>query len=318
MTKWDAFISHASEDKEVVARPLASALTHAGLRIWLDAQEIGVGDSIRQKIDEGLRLSHFGVVVLSPAFMKKRWPSNELNALFATQTRILPVWHNVRQPRVAQYSPLLADLAAVSTSVGMPEVSAAILGAIDRASKNKTGPQSVAARLWTLLGRDPSSDQLRAFFSRYPLLLGASSSDLVKISVDVGGVIADFFVGRLFPSAGSICWRPVIFDRVDVPPGEWRMSRSRVRDCREIAAWARHENARPHQRGLRPDQTGRFGVTLEEGATIYCGRRGVLTSDDKRALEKASAYLRRFRAEVRTYDTLLDRAAAFGNHPARS
>ena len=28
---WDIFISHASEDKETVARPLARALTEAGL-----------------------------------------------------------------------------------------------------------------------------------------------------------------------------------------------------------------------------------------------------------------------------------------------
>jgi hypothetical protein len=57
MTKtWDLFISHASEDNEV-ARPLAGRLTSAGLRVWLDAQELRIGDSLSSKIDEGLAQS---------------------------------------------------------------------------------------------------------------------------------------------------------------------------------------------------------------------------------------------------------------------
>jgi len=34
--KWDVFISHASEDKEAIARPLADALQEKGLRVWYD------------------------------------------------------------------------------------------------------------------------------------------------------------------------------------------------------------------------------------------------------------------------------------------
>ena len=44
---WDVFVSHASEDKESVARPIAMALEANGLRTWLDAQELNVGDSLR-------------------------------------------------------------------------------------------------------------------------------------------------------------------------------------------------------------------------------------------------------------------------------
>jgi hypothetical protein len=80
---WDLFISHASEDKEEVALPLANTLKTAGLRVWLDKQELRVGDSLREKIDEGLAKSHFGVVILSNSFLDKRWPRNELNGLMA-------------------------------------------------------------------------------------------------------------------------------------------------------------------------------------------------------------------------------------------
>lgn len=37
---WDAFISHASEDKDDVVLPLAALLISSGLKIWLDKSEI--------------------------------------------------------------------------------------------------------------------------------------------------------------------------------------------------------------------------------------------------------------------------------------
>ena len=67
--EWDIFISHASEDKTKVARPLAEALRKAGVRVWLDEHQLKVGDSLSEKIDEGLSHSRFGAVILSPAFL---------------------------------------------------------------------------------------------------------------------------------------------------------------------------------------------------------------------------------------------------------
>jgi hypothetical protein len=57
---WDAFISHASEDKDSVARPLANHLAGFGLKVWLDESELHLGDSLREKIDAGLAQSRFG------------------------------------------------------------------------------------------------------------------------------------------------------------------------------------------------------------------------------------------------------------------
>ena len=47
---WDVFISHASEDGASVAQPLAESLQRSGLRVWLDAIEIRLGDGIRSAI----------------------------------------------------------------------------------------------------------------------------------------------------------------------------------------------------------------------------------------------------------------------------
>ena len=68
---WDLFISHASEDKATVARPLAEAFAQSGLSVWFDEQTLRLGDSLRRKIDEGLSSCRFGVVIISHAFLSK-------------------------------------------------------------------------------------------------------------------------------------------------------------------------------------------------------------------------------------------------------
>jgi hypothetical protein len=97
--KWDLFICHASEDKEDFVRPLAYALQELGFRIWYDEFALTLGHSIRRSIERGLAESRYGLVVLSPAFLKKEWSQRELDALVAKETNgtrvILPVWHKV-------------------------------------------------------------------------------------------------------------------------------------------------------------------------------------------------------------------------------
>lgn len=116
---FDVFISHASEDKDDVVRPLANALREAGLSVWYDEFELRIGDSLRRKIDRGLGSSRFGVVVLSQAFFGKGWPEYELDGLVTRAVSgdqiLLPIWHNVSKSEVIKYSPSLADRLARST-----------------------------------------------------------------------------------------------------------------------------------------------------------------------------------------------------------
>jgi hypothetical protein len=118
---YDAFISHASDDKEELVRPLAEQLRARGFRVWYDEFELKVGDSLRRKIDSGLSRSRFGIVVLSPAFFSKNWPQYELDGLVAKEIAggkvILPIWHKVSKDEVMKYSPTLADKFALSTSL---------------------------------------------------------------------------------------------------------------------------------------------------------------------------------------------------------
>ena len=52
--KYDFFISHASEDKEDLVRPLVEACKNSALKIWFDNEQIEWGDNLRKSIDEGL------------------------------------------------------------------------------------------------------------------------------------------------------------------------------------------------------------------------------------------------------------------------
>lgn len=130
--RWDAFICHASEDKDDFVRPLANKLTSKGLRVWYDELSIQVGDRISEKIEEGLRLSDFGVVVLSNSFFQKSWPSSELSALETKamntgKTTILPIWYKISKEDINKYSIILADTAAIPSDLGLEEVTLRIV-----------------------------------------------------------------------------------------------------------------------------------------------------------------------------------------------
>lgn len=131
---WDAFISHASEDKAGFVQPLADKLKAANLRIWYDDWSLKVGDSLRRSIDKGLSTSRYGIVVLSPSFFTKEWPQRELDGLVARevdgQRVILPVWLNVSVNDVCRYSPTLADRVAARSEEGLESVVAGLLTAL--------------------------------------------------------------------------------------------------------------------------------------------------------------------------------------------
>lgn len=118
--EYDVFISHASEDKDEVVRPLAHALKLEGLKVWYDEFELKIGDSLRRKIDKGLATSKFGIVVLSKNFIQKGWTNYELDGIITKSISgeqiVLPIWHEITKKEVIDFSPSLADKLARNTS----------------------------------------------------------------------------------------------------------------------------------------------------------------------------------------------------------
>lgn len=127
-SEYDVFISHASEDKEALVAPLASALRQLGVRVWYDEFTLRAGDSISRSIDCGLASSRYGLVVLSPAFISKPWPEYELRGLVSRELErknvIIPVWFNVTKRQISDFSPPLADKLAIEATGRSAEVTA--------------------------------------------------------------------------------------------------------------------------------------------------------------------------------------------------
>ena len=131
---WDLFISHATEDKDEIARPLAKRLIELGFEVWYDEFSLTLGDSLRESIDKGLSESRFGVVIFSKNFFSKDWPKKELNGLFAREEGtdiILPIWHKINKSDIIKYSPILADKVAVNSSKGLDKIIEEILKVIN-------------------------------------------------------------------------------------------------------------------------------------------------------------------------------------------
>lgn len=150
--KYDLFISHASEDKDFV-RPLAEAIRAQRLAVWYDEFELRPGMGLRESIDQGLLSSRFGLVVLSPAFFAKSWPRWELDGLVQlahsrAQSVLFPIWHEVGQSEVAQFSPPLANIVAV-ISRGDPQQTA---GEVLRAIRPRPTAVEVAREVLTNFG----------------------------------------------------------------------------------------------------------------------------------------------------------------------
>lgn len=118
--EFDVFISHASEDKVTLARPLAEAMRKLGHAVWLDEHLLEVGDVLRPALDAGLERSRYCLAILSPASLKKDWLRYELERWLQKSARagqnLLLVWHGVDEHDVAAWFPELATRVALLTA----------------------------------------------------------------------------------------------------------------------------------------------------------------------------------------------------------
>ncbi len=123
-----AFICHSFKDKDRVARPLAEQLREKVGPIWYDEFSLKIGDSLRDRIENGLKHSSRCIIILSKNFLKNEsWARREFDSIYTReivekQNVILPVWVNVTPKLLYEYSPILADRFGVNWSDGIDEV----------------------------------------------------------------------------------------------------------------------------------------------------------------------------------------------------
>jgi hypothetical protein len=89
------FLSHTHADKSF-ARRLAVDLKMAGAQVWIDEAEIQVGDSLIEKIREGIDAMDYLGVVLSPDSVNSSWVRREVDIAMnqeieGKRVRVLPL-----------------------------------------------------------------------------------------------------------------------------------------------------------------------------------------------------------------------------------
>lgn len=124
VTRKDVFLCHASEDKEEYAKPLYNKLMNNSISTWYDEGEIIWGDSITDKIQEGIKLSRFAIICFSKNFLKKNWVNSEFRNLYQRQQTegrkiILPLILNSKEDMLERY-PLIKDIAYEEWDKGIP------------------------------------------------------------------------------------------------------------------------------------------------------------------------------------------------------
>lgn len=115
------FICHAHDDKSAVARPLASALATHGVPVWLDTEQLTIGDNVRMSVDSALTTCRGAVVILSPAFFRSPWAATYefdgiLNRFLFGDLHLFLVLHNMSRQDVAHRTPSLACHISRSTA----------------------------------------------------------------------------------------------------------------------------------------------------------------------------------------------------------
>lgn len=77
---FDIFISHATEDKPDVARPIHAACEKRGLKAFLDEEHIAWGENFTRKINTALGAARTILAIVSSHSVAKAWPVAEVNA----------------------------------------------------------------------------------------------------------------------------------------------------------------------------------------------------------------------------------------------
>jgi hypothetical protein len=146
----DVFLCHAGEDKSSVTNPLVEAFERENISYWYDEAEIKWGDSVTKKVNEGLNISRYVIVILSKSFVPKNWPQRELNAALnleasSGEVRVLPLIVGNQQERSAILSayPILNDKSFLSWAANPQDVVQALKSRLESDGSMVRPPQNI-------------------------------------------------------------------------------------------------------------------------------------------------------------------------------
>ena len=159
------FLSYASDDA-ALAKRIAVSLQANGIDTWWVRWCIAAGDSLRQKIDEGLSgCTHF-LVLLTPQSIDKPWVNQEMDAglvrKLSNACRFLPVRH---QLPAGKLPPLLSGMHApeITADEDVTQLINDIHG-ISRKPPLGPAPNSVAEAKETKTGYSAAANAIAKLF----------------------------------------------------------------------------------------------------------------------------------------------------------
>lgn len=115
----DVFLCHAWDDRKGPAKELYDLLESRGVSVWFSEKDVLLGTSLLREIDKGLAKSRVGVVLVTPAFLRRvaaeGIAEKELSALLARDL-LVPIVHDTTYEALRDISPLLGSRSGLSTA----------------------------------------------------------------------------------------------------------------------------------------------------------------------------------------------------------
>ena len=121
----DVFLCHAWDDRKGAAKELDDMLEDKGVTVWFSEKDVLLGSNLLREIDKGLAKSRIGIVLVTPAFLKRvkgeGIADKELSALLARDL-LIPIVHNTTFEALREVSPLLGSRSGLSTAEDSLEI----------------------------------------------------------------------------------------------------------------------------------------------------------------------------------------------------
>lgn len=115
----DVFLCHAWDDRKGAAKELHDMLEARGVSVWFSEKDVLLGSPLLREIDKGLAKSRVGIVLVTPAFLKRLGGAGiaekELSALLARDL-LVPIIHDTTYEELRDVSPLLGSRSGLSTA----------------------------------------------------------------------------------------------------------------------------------------------------------------------------------------------------------
>lgn len=115
----DTFLCHAWDDRKGAAKELHDLLESLGVSVWFSEKDVVLGSSLLREIDKGLANSRVGIVLVTPAFLRRVQAEGiadkELSALLARDL-LVPIVHETTYEALREVSPLLGSRSGLSTT----------------------------------------------------------------------------------------------------------------------------------------------------------------------------------------------------------